>query len=58
MRTARPLVPRSLLAALVSAGAATDTNSLTEGALAALAAPLWPLLVIIRLVAAAMRRSD
>ena len=27
-------------------------------ALAALAAPLWPLLVIIRLVSAAMRRGD
>lgn len=33
MRTARPLVPRSLLTALVSAGAATDTNTLTEGEL-------------------------
>ena len=34
--TTRPLVPRSLLTALVSAGAATDTNSLTEGELAEL----------------------
>ena len=33
MRTARPLVPRSLLTALVSAGAATDTNSLTDAEL-------------------------
>ena len=31
--TTRPLVPRSLLTALVSAGAATDTNTLTEGEL-------------------------
>ena len=36
MRTARPLVPRSLLTALVSSGAATDTNSLTDGELAEL----------------------
>ena len=34
--TTRPLVPRSLLTALVSAGAATDTNSLTDGELDAL----------------------
>ena len=32
----RPLVPRSLLTSLVSAGAATDTNSLTDGELDAL----------------------
>ena len=31
--TTRPLVPRSLLTTLVSAGAATDTNTLTEGEL-------------------------
>ena len=36
MRTARPLVPRSLLTTLVSSGAATDTNTLTEGELAEL----------------------
>ena len=29
----RPLVPRSLLTALVSAGAATDTNALTDAEL-------------------------
>ena len=34
--TTRPLVPRSLLTALVSAGVATDTNTLTEGELAEL----------------------
>lgn len=34
--TTSPLVPRSLLTALVSAGAATDTNALTEGELAEL----------------------
>ena len=34
--TTRPQVPRSLLTALVSAGAATDTNSLTDGELDAL----------------------
>ena len=34
--TTRPLVPRSLLTSLVSAGAATDTNTLTEGELAEL----------------------
>lgn len=33
MRNTRPLVPRSLLTTLVSAGAATDTNTLTEGEL-------------------------
>ena len=33
MRTARPLVPRSLLTALVSAGVATDTSNLTDGEL-------------------------
>ena len=33
MRTARPLVPRSLLTALVSAGVATDTNALTDAEL-------------------------
>ena len=33
MRTARPLVPRSLLTMLVSAGVATDTNALTDGEL-------------------------
>ena len=34
MRTARPLVPRSLLTALVSSGAAaTDTNALTDAEL-------------------------
>lgn len=33
MRTARPLVPRSLLTMLVSAGAATDTNHLTDAEL-------------------------
>ena len=31
--TARPLVPRSLLTALVSAGAAADTNALTDAEL-------------------------
>ena len=31
--TTRPLVPRSLLTALVSAGVATDANALTEGEL-------------------------
>ena len=31
--TTRPLVPRSLLTTLVSAGAATDTNTLTDGEL-------------------------
>ena len=36
MRTARPLVPRSLLTALVSAGVATDTSNLTDGELAEL----------------------
>ena len=36
MRTARPLVTRALLTTLVSAGAATDTNSLTDGELAEL----------------------
>ena len=34
--TTRPQVPRSLLSSLVSAGAATDTNSLTDGELDAL----------------------
>ena len=34
--TTRPQVPRSLLTSLVSAGAATDTNTLTEGELAEL----------------------
>ena len=34
--TTRPLVPRSLLTTLVSAGAATDTNTMTEGELAEL----------------------
>lgn len=34
--TTRPLVPRSLLTTLVSAGVATDTNTLTEGELAEL----------------------
>ena len=33
MRTARPLVPRSLLTALVSSCAATDTNALTDAEL-------------------------
>ena len=33
MRTARPLVPRSLLTTLVAAGVATDANALTEGEL-------------------------
>ena len=33
MRTARPLVPRSLLTALVSAGSATDTNALADAEL-------------------------
>ena len=33
MRTARPLVPRSLLTALVSSGAATDTSNLTDAEL-------------------------
>ena len=36
MRTARPLVPRSLLTALVSSGSATDTSNLTDGELAEL----------------------
>ena len=36
MRTARPLVPRSLLTALVSAGVATDTSTLADGELAEL----------------------
>ena len=31
--TTRPLVPRSLLTALVSAGAAADTNALTDAEL-------------------------
>ena len=34
--TTRPLVPRSLLTSLVSAGAATDTSALTDGELDAL----------------------
>ena len=33
MRTARPLFPLSLLTALVSSGAATDTNALTDAEL-------------------------
>ena len=33
MRTARPLVPRSLLTTLVSSGAATDTNALADAEL-------------------------
>ena len=33
MRTARPLVPRSLLTALVSSGSATDTNALADAEL-------------------------
>ena len=33
MRTARPLVPRSLLTALVSSGVATDTSNLTDAEL-------------------------
>ena len=36
MRTASPLVPRSLLTALVSSGVATDTSNLTDGELAEL----------------------
>ena len=33
MRTARPLVPRSLLTAIVSSWAATDTNALADAEL-------------------------
>lgn len=36
MRTARPLVPRSLLTTLVASGVAADTSALTEGELAEL----------------------
>ena len=36
----RPLVPRSLLTALVSSGAATDTNALADAELDRLAAIL------------------
>ena len=36
MKRARPLVPRSLLTALVAAGVATDARTLTEGELAEL----------------------
>ena len=42
MRTASPLVPRSLLTALVSSGAATDTNALTDAEFVAYVADYLP----------------